>query len=130
MFFVSCCDRKQASVFDREVNVRWAAAAAFQENVGRQVRWHHFRNLHGLPTMSTTIRHCCRALQGNFPHGIPILHAANLFTLGNRGKAYLSVSTFLAQYVLANSPLPRLSRAFRSRTAISLAHAADSMSTG
>ncbi len=47
------------ALFDREINVRRAAAAAFQENVGRQGH-------------------------SNFAHGIDIITAANFFTLGNR----------------------------------------------
>ncbi len=47
------------ALFDREINVRRAAAAAFQENVGRQG-------------------------YDNFDHGIDIITAANFFTLGNR----------------------------------------------
>ena len=59
------------AVFDREVNVRRAAAAAFQENVGRQ---------------------------GNFPHGIAINTRADYFTLGNRHRAYCSVCPFIAGF--------------------------------
>lgn len=59
------------AVFDRELNCRRAAAAAFQENVGRQ---------------------------GNFPHGIDILTRADYFTLCNRTNAYLDISHFIAQY--------------------------------
>jgi hypothetical protein len=59
------------AVFDRELNCRRAAAAAFQENVGRQ---------------------------GNFPHGIDILTRADYFTLCNRTNAYLEISHFIAQY--------------------------------
>ena len=58
------------SVFDREVNIRRASAAAFQENVGRQ---------------------------GTFPNGIEILTAADYFTIGNRSKAFLDVSIEIAQ---------------------------------
>jgi hypothetical protein len=58
------------SVFDREVNIRRASSAAFQENVGRQ---------------------------GTFPHGIAILTAADYFTIGNRSKAFLDVSIEIAQ---------------------------------
>jgi hypothetical protein len=59
------------AVFDREINVRRAAAAAFQENVGRQ---------------------------GNFPHGIAINTTADYFSLGNRANAYLAVAVAVAQY--------------------------------
>jgi hypothetical protein len=59
------------AVFDREVNCRRAAAAAFQENVGRQ---------------------------GNLPHGIEINTAADYFSLGNRAHAYLRVSVAVARF--------------------------------
>ena len=59
------------SVFDREVNCRRAASAAFQEHVGRQ---------------------------GNFPHGIDILTEADYFTLGVRSNAYLKVAPFVSHY--------------------------------
>ncbi|EDV27936.1 uncharacterized protein TRIADDRAFT_21306, partial [Trichoplax adhaerens] len=58
------------SVFDREVNCRRAASAAFQENVGRQ---------------------------GTFPHGIDVITAADFFSIGHRVNAYLNVSVNLAQ---------------------------------
>ncbi|KAK7112957.1 hypothetical protein V1264_012329 [Littorina saxatilis] len=60
-----------ASIFDREVNVRRAAAAAFQENVGRQ---------------------------GTFPCGIDILTTVDYFTVGTRSHCYLDLSLFIAQY--------------------------------
>ena len=46
-------------LFDKEVNCRRAASAAFQENIGRQ---------------------------GHFPHGIEILTEADYFTLGSRNN--------------------------------------------
>ncbi|CAH2063338.1 unnamed protein product [Thlaspi arvense] len=57
--------------FDREVNCRRAAAAAFQENVGRQ---------------------------GNYPHGIDIVNIADYFTLSSRVNSYLQVAVSIAQY--------------------------------
>uniref|UniRef100_A0A0E0M9J2 Uncharacterized protein n=1 Tax=Oryza punctata TaxID=4537 RepID=A0A0E0M9J2_ORYPU len=53
------------------VNCRRAASAAFQENVGRQ---------------------------GNFPHGIDIVNAADYFALASRSNSYLNVAVFVAQY--------------------------------
>jgi len=58
-------------LFDKEVNCRRAASAAFQENIGRQ---------------------------GHFPHGIEILTEADYFTLGSRNNCYFNISVFIAQY--------------------------------
>ncbi|KAL6557242.1 hypothetical protein OROMI_017592 [Orobanche minor] len=57
--------------YDREVNCRRAAAAAFQENVGRQ---------------------------GKFPHGIDIVNTADYFALSSRVNSYLYVAVHIAQY--------------------------------
>lgn len=57
--------------YDREVNCRRAAAAAFQENVGRQ---------------------------GNFPHGIDIVNTADYFALSSRTNSYLHVAVSIAKY--------------------------------
>ncbi|XP_052769851.1 tubulin-specific chaperone D-like isoform X2 [Mya arenaria] len=65
------CSLLIASIFDREVNVRRAASAAFQENVGRQ---------------------------GTFPHGIDILTKADYYAVGNRTHCYLDVSVYIAEF--------------------------------
>jgi hypothetical protein len=59
------------ALFDKEVNCRRAAAAAFQEHVGRQ---------------------------GSFPYGIEIISIVNFFTLSNRSEAYLNISTQVASH--------------------------------
>ena len=58
------------AVFDREGTCRRAACAAFQENVGRQ---------------------------GNFPHGIDIVTAADYWTVGLIKNAYANVSKQIAK---------------------------------
>jgi hypothetical protein len=62
-----------AFLFDREVNCRRAASAAFQEFVGRQGAQ-------------------------NFKHGISILTSADYFSLGNRNDAYTTIALPIAQY--------------------------------
>ncbi|CAK6963090.1 tubulin-specific chaperone D [Scomber scombrus] len=59
------------AVFDRNVNCRRAASAAFQENVGRQ---------------------------GTFPHGIDILTAADYYAVGNLNNCYLTISVHIASF--------------------------------
>ncbi|PAA92417.1 hypothetical protein BOX15_Mlig022662g5, partial [Macrostomum lignano] len=59
------------SLFDREINVRRAAAAAFQEHVGRQ---------------------------GNFPNGIEIVTNCDYFAVGNRSHAFTRLSLFVAGF--------------------------------
>ncbi|XP_018322258.1 tubulin-specific chaperone D [Agrilus planipennis] len=60
-----------ATCFDREINCRRAAAAAFQENVGRQ---------------------------GTFPHGIDIVTVADFYAVSIRSNAYLNISVYIAQF--------------------------------
>lgn len=66
------------TVFDREINCRRAASAAFQESVGRL---------------------------GNFPYGIDILTEADFYTVGVRSNAYLQISDFVAQFSEYRRPL-------------------------
>jgi hypothetical protein len=58
-------------IFDREINCRRAASAAFQENVGRQ---------------------------GTMPHGIHVLTLADYFAVGNISHVYLTLSVQVGQY--------------------------------
>ncbi|KAM9597792.1 tubulin-specific chaperone D [Trichechus inunguis] len=67
-----------ATVFDRDVNCRRAASAAFQENVGRQ---------------------------GTFPHGIDILTTADYFAVGNRSNCFLVISVFIAGFPEYTQPM-------------------------
>lgn len=64
--------------FDKEINCRRAAAAAFQENVGRQ---------------------------GTFPHGIEILTTADFYSVSVRTNAYLNISVYIAQFEEYKVPL-------------------------
>ncbi|CAE7518043.1 TFCD, partial [Symbiodinium necroappetens] len=59
----------QVAVYDREINCRRAAAAAVQENVGRQ---------------------------GTFPDGIEVVTIADYWTLSGRRHAYLEVAPKIA----------------------------------
>eukprot|EP00980_Cylindrotheca_fusiformis_P031504 scaffold26469_cov142-Cylindrotheca_fusiformis.AAC.2 len=62
-----------AFLFDREVNCRRAASAAFQEFVGRQGAQ-------------------------NFKHGLSILTVADYFSLGNRIDAYTTIALQIARF--------------------------------
>ncbi|KAG0236252.1 hypothetical protein BGW41_000513 [Actinomortierella wolfii] len=59
------------SVFDRDINIRRAASAAFQENVGRM---------------------------GIFPHGIDIVTIADYFAVGNLSNSFLNVAPEIASF--------------------------------
>ncbi|KAF9823451.1 hypothetical protein SFRURICE_008903 [Spodoptera frugiperda] len=64
--------------FDREINCRRAASAAYQENVGR----------HGM-----------------FPHGINVLTTADFQSVGPRNNAYLVIAPQVASYPEYTQPL-------------------------
>ncbi|XP_063077112.1 tubulin-specific chaperone D [Engraulis encrasicolus] len=66
------------ALFDRNVNCRRAASAAFQENVGRQ---------------------------GTFPHGIDILTAADYFAVGHLSNCYHSISVYVASFSEYTQPM-------------------------
>ena len=71
-----------ASLFDREVNCRRAASAAFQESVGRQGA-------------------------DNFPHGIAILTTADYYSLGNRNEAFTTLALDIARFEEYQTPIIR-----------------------
>ncbi|XP_055916706.1 tubulin-specific chaperone D [Eupeodes corollae] len=64
--------------FDREINCRRAASAAFQESVGRL---------------------------GNFPYGIEISTTTDFYTVGLKQNSFLIVSDYIAQYEEYQVPL-------------------------
>lgn len=66
------------ATFDREINCRRAASAAFQESVGRL---------------------------GNFPFGIEISTTTDFYSVGLRQNSYLNISDFIAQYEEYRKPL-------------------------
>ncbi|XP_018612847.2 tubulin-specific chaperone D [Scleropages formosus] len=66
------------TVFDRNVNCRRAASAAFQENVGRQ---------------------------GTFPHGIDILTLADYYAVGNLSNCYQMISVYIASFPEYTKPM-------------------------
>jgi hypothetical protein len=59
------------ALFDKTGNCRRAAAASFQENVGRQ---------------------------GYFPHGIEIISEMDFFSVGFKNNSYLKIAPFVAQF--------------------------------
>jgi len=65
------------SLYDREINCRRAASAAFQEHVGRQ---------------------------GCFPHGNEILTEADYFTVGLALNAYLNVGLYVSNFAVYYEP--------------------------
>ncbi|XP_058024468.1 tubulin-specific chaperone D [Ahaetulla prasina] len=67
-----------AAIFDRDVNCRRAASAAFQENVGRQ---------------------------GTFPYGIDIVTTADYFAVGNRANCFLNISVYVAGFPEYTQPM-------------------------
>jgi hypothetical protein len=68
-----CSGALQIALFDREINLRRAASAAFQENVGRHSR---------------------------FPHGLTLNTIADYYHLGHRTQTYLHISPKVAKYDL------------------------------
>ncbi|KAG0149301.1 hypothetical protein CROQUDRAFT_89389 [Cronartium quercuum f. sp. fusiforme G11] len=66
------------SLFDREVHIRRAGSAAFQENVGRL---------------------------GVFPHGIQVLQIADFFTVGLRRSSFLTAAPEVAKYEVYQEPI-------------------------
>ncbi|CAM9733282.1 unnamed protein product, partial [Sphacelaria rigidula] len=75
-----CDSMLSAALLDREVNVRRAAAAAFQENVGRQGQY------------GDTAR------SAGVAHGIEIITIADYFSLGNKQQAYLDITPRVASF--------------------------------
>lgn len=61
------------ALYDREINCRRAASAAFQENVGRQGH-------------------------SNFSHGIDILTKTDFYAVGNRNNSYLILGPYVASF--------------------------------
>ena len=84
-----------AAVFDREVHCRRAAAAAFQESVGRL---------------------------GSFPHGIELVTVADYFTVGVRAHAFTVVAPQVRAVAVAPPPSVSPSQAPSASPSVALLH--------
>ena len=85
------------TVFDREVNCRRAASAAFQVycfSVSGPINWYIVFSI-----QENVGR------QGQFPYGIDILTKADYYAVGNRTTCYLNLSVFVAQFSEYTEPL-------------------------
>ena len=76
-----------ASVYDRETQIRRAASAAFQENVGRMVCVHIVQEKEDADN----------ELQGLFPHGIDVLRKIDFFAVSGRRDAFLTSAPHVAE---------------------------------
>lgn len=74
------------STYDREVHIRRAASAAFQEYVGRTVCG-----------TNNTSQLVLNVLQGIFPHGIDVLGKIDFLAVGVRKNAFLVAAPQVAE---------------------------------
>lgn len=89
------------TLFDREIQIRRAAGAAWQEAVGRWVG-HLSKSCSTLPKILTS------SLQGLFDHGIELLSTLDFFTVGPRARAFLEASPVVATFVCLVSSRPQI----------------------
>ena len=82
------------AVFDREVSIRRAASAAFQEAVGR---WVSFSSPFAPSSLElSSLTDVLTVIQGIFPHGIDVLRKIDFFTVSVRHRAYLTAAPSVA----------------------------------